>query len=147
MTAALDVRDILGLATAAGAKNRNPSLLQWVNLAERGVPLSALDQISRRIAPSDLSFKYRIVPKATLARTKTRAARLNPAQSTLVMRLAKIWSLARTVWGSDDAARDFLSRKHQLLDGRPPIDVAIENEMGAELVREILGRLQHGSAV
>lgn len=63
------------------------------------------------------------------------------------MRLAKIWSLAQAVWGSDEAARGFLSREHQLLDGRRPIDVAIENELGAELVRDILGRLQHGSAV
>jgi putative toxin-antitoxin system antitoxin component (TIGR02293 family) len=146
MTTALEVGDILGLA-AGGSKNRNPSLMRWVDLAERGVPISALDQISKRIAPSDVTFKYKIVPKATLARAKSRAARLSPTQSTVIVRLAKIWSLARTVWGSDDAARSFLLRQHQLLDGRRPIDVAIENELGAELIREILGRLQNGSAV
>lgn len=121
--------------------------MRWVDLAERGVPISALDQISKRIAPSDVTFKYRIVPKATLARAKSRAARLSSTQSTVIVRLAKIWSLATTVWGSDEAARNFLLRPHLLLDGRRPIDVAIENELGAELVREILGRLQNGSAV
>jgi putative toxin-antitoxin system antitoxin component (TIGR02293 family) len=146
MTAALEIGDILGVAIG-GPKNRNPSLMRWVDLAERGVPISALDQISKRIAPSDVTFKYRIVPKATLARAKNRAARLSPTQSTVIVRLAKIWSLARMVWGSDEAARNFLLRQHQLLDGRRPIDVAIENELGAELVREILGRLQNGSAV
>jgi putative toxin-antitoxin system antitoxin component (TIGR02293 family) len=146
MTAALEIGDILGVA-GGGSKNRSPSLMRWVDLAERGVPISALDQISKRIAPSDVTFKYRIVPKATLARAKSRAARLSSTQSTVIVRLAKIWSLATTVWGSDEAARNFLLRPHQLLDGRRPIDVAIENELGAELVREILGRLQNGSAV
>jgi putative toxin-antitoxin system antitoxin component (TIGR02293 family) len=146
MDAILDVREILGL-TNVGPKKANPSLLQLVDLVERGFPISTLDQISKRIAPSDVTFKYKIVPKATLARAKANSARLSSAQSTLIARLAKIWSLARTVWGSDDATRDFLLRQHQLLEGRRPIDVAIENELGGELVREILGRLQNGSAV
>lgn len=86
---------------------------------------------------------YRIVPKATLARY---AVRLNAAQSTRVARLADIWALARKVWGSDAETRDFLFRPHQLLEGRRPIDVAIENELGGQLVRDLLGRLQYGSA-
>ena len=61
-------------------------------------------------------------------------------------RLAAIWTVARKIWGSDEEARDFLFRAHQLLDGRRPIDVAIENELGGELVRDVLGRLQYGSA-
>lgn len=144
MDASLDVRDILGLRST-GSQRASP--LQLVDLAERGFPVSTLDQISKRIAPSDVTFKYRIVPKATLSRAKAGSSRLSSAQSTLVARLAKIWALARTIWGSDEATRDFLLRPHQLLDGRRPVDVAIENELGGELVREILGRLQNGSAV
>jgi uncharacterized protein (DUF2384 family) len=34
-----------------------------------------------------------------------------------------------------------------LLKGRRPLDVVLENEIGAELVRGVLGRLEHGSAV
>jgi putative toxin-antitoxin system antitoxin component (TIGR02293 family) len=145
MEALLEVRDILGLRSIRPGPAS--SQLQLVDLAERGFPVSTLDQISKRIAPGDASFKYRIVSKATLARAKAGSSRLSSAQSTLVARLAKIWALARTVWGSDEATRDFLLRQHQLLEGRRPIDVAIENELGGELVREILGRLQNGSAV
>jgi putative toxin-antitoxin system antitoxin component (TIGR02293 family) len=145
MDATLEVRDILGLKNIMPKKTS--SLLHLVDLAERGFPVSTLDQISKRIAPSDVTFKYRIVPKATLARAKSGSSRLSSAQSTLIARLAKIWALARTTWGSDEATRDFLLRQHQLLEGRRPIDVAIENELGGELVREILGRLQNGSAV
>ena len=89
MNATLEVRDILGL-TNVGPKKATPSLLQLVDLVERGFPISTLDQISKRIAPGDVSFKYKIVPKATLARAKANSTRLSSAQSTLIARLAKI---------------------------------------------------------
>lgn len=143
MSTASEVTDILGL----GGSGPPRSPMQWIGLAERGFPLSTLDRISKRIAPGDAAFKYRIVPKATLARAKTGSARLSANQSMLIVRLAKIWSMALDVWGTDEAARSFLMRPHQLLDGRRPLDVALESELGGELVREILGRLQYGSAV
>ena len=138
MEAALEVRDILGLRNI-GSKKAS-SVLHLVDLAERGFPVSTLDQISRRIAPSDAAFKYRIVPKATLARAKSSSSRLSSAQSSLIARLARIWALARTVWGSDEATRDFLLRQHQLLEGRRPIDVAIENELGGEIMSRTASR-------
>ena len=73
--------------------------------------------------------------------------RLSGAQSAIVARLASVWAQAERVWKSPDAARDFLYRKHPLLNERRPLDVVLENEIGAELVRGVLGRLEHGSAV
>jgi putative toxin-antitoxin system antitoxin component (TIGR02293 family) len=143
MSTPLEVRHILGLGVSGPPK----SPMHWIDLAARGFPLSTLDRISRRLAPGDAAFKYRIVPKATLARAKAASGRLNPSQSILVVRLARIWSLALDVWGSDEAARRFLMRSHQLLDGRPPLDVALGSELGGDFVREILRRLQYGSAV
>jgi putative toxin-antitoxin system antitoxin component (TIGR02293 family) len=139
MTTLAEVATLLGVARPAV-----DSPLKFVDMIDRGLPRRALDRLCMRLAPEDASFKYRIVPKATLARY---SVRLSAAQSTLVARLADIWALALGVWRSDDAARDFLFRPHQLLEGRRPIDVALENELGGQLVREILGRLQHGSAV
>jgi putative toxin-antitoxin system antitoxin component (TIGR02293 family) len=73
--------------------------------------------------------------------------RLSGAQSAIVARLASVWAQAERVWKSRDAARDFLYRKHPLLGERRPLDVVLENEIGAEVVRGVLGRLEHGSAV
>lgn len=140
MTNLADVTELLGVT-----KPKSPiAPLAFVDLVEQGLPLKALDRLSMRIAPEDSQFKYRIVPKPTLARYKHR---LNSTQSTLIARLAGIWAVARKIWGSDEETREFLFRSHPLLDGRRPIDVAIENELGAELVRDILGRLEYGSAV
>ena len=58
----------------------------------------------------------------------------------------RIWSRAVEVWKEPEAARDFLTRPHPMIDDRPPLDVVIRSEFGGELVMEILGRLQYGSA-
>lgn len=141
MSTLAEVTALLGVA-----RPQHPieSPMKFVDMIDKGLPLRSLDRLCARVAPADASFKYRIVPKATLARY---SVRLNSSQSTLVARLADIWALAVGVWGADEEARDFLFRPHLLLEGRRPIDVAIENEFGGQLVREILGRLQHGTAV
>ena len=141
MIAFAEVGELLGVTKPKGAID---SPVHFMDLIEEGLPLKALERLSTRIAPSDAAFKFRIVPKATLARYSTR---LNGAQSMRIARLASVWAAARKVWGSDEETRDFLFRPHQLLEGRRPIDVAIENELGGELVRDILGRLEYGSAV
>ena len=109
-------------------------------------PVRSLERIVAVVAPTDTSFKYRIVPKASLARRKP-SKRLSPGQSVIVARLASVWAQALRIWKSEDAARDFLYRKHPLLGERRPVDLVLENEIGAELVRCVLGRLEHGSAV
>jgi putative toxin-antitoxin system antitoxin component (TIGR02293 family) len=139
----LGAAKILGLDKPSSRFSSDIQYLEWV---EGGLPVKCLDVISDVIAPGDSSFKYRIVSKATVARRKL-SRKLSPAQSVLVTRLASVWDLALRVWKTPDDAREFLFRSHQLLDDRPPIVLVLENEIGAELVRNILGRLENGSAV
>ena len=126
--------------------HRFVSDVQYLTLIDKGLPVRCLDIISNTICPADRSFKYRIVSKATVARRKIRQ-RLSPAQSVVVTRLASIWDIALRIWKSPEQTRDFLYRSHPLLEGRRPIDVVLENEIGAELVKDVLGRLENGSAV
>jgi putative toxin-antitoxin system antitoxin component (TIGR02293 family) len=141
--------EFLGAARILGLDKpsfRISSDVQYFTLVAKGLPVKSLDLISQIIAPHDSRFKYRIVSKATAARLKM-SQRLSPAQSVLVTRLASIWDLALRVWKSPDEARDFLFRPHSVLEGKPPIVLVLENEIGADLVRNVLGRLEHGSAV
>jgi putative toxin-antitoxin system antitoxin component (TIGR02293 family) len=55
--------------------------------------------------------------------------------------------MALEVWGDEEAARRFMFEAHKLLQGRRPVDVVLENELGRPVVEGILGRLQYGSAV
>jgi putative toxin-antitoxin system antitoxin component (TIGR02293 family) len=120
--------------------------VDFLRRVSRGFPIRALTRIAEQVAPEDANFKYRIIPKASLARFKA-AKRLSAQQSVVIMRIADVWAQALRIWKSPEAARSFLGRPHQLLNGRKPIDLVLENELGAILVRGVMGRLENGSAV
>jgi len=120
--------------------------VEYLKLVARGFSIRALDRIADEVSPGDVKFKYRIVPKASYARSKV-TRRLSAPQSVVVTRIASVWTQAVRVWKSEEAARAFLGRPHPVLGRRKPIDLVLENEIGADLVRGVLGRLESGSAV
>lgn len=137
-----DVADVLGLPVKeTGA--RSPFGL--ISRIEHGLPIGSLDRVAQLLAPQDAQFKYRLIPKATYERRKI-AHRLSSEEGTRLARLARVWSVALDVWKSQDEARDFLFRSHPMIEDKRPIDVVIQNEFGAEMVVDILGRLKYGSA-
>lgn len=142
MLAFADVADVLGLPANEVAARSPFGLMARI---EDGLPLGALERVAHLLAPGDAQFKYRLVPKATYERRKT-LHRLTSDEGTRLARLARVWSLALEVWQSEDPARDFLFRTHPMLEDKRPIDLVIQSEIGAELVLDILGRLQYGSA-
>ncbi|HWK47814.1 MAG TPA: antitoxin Xre-like helix-turn-helix domain-containing protein [Stellaceae bacterium] len=121
--------------------------ISFLDLIVRGFPVSALDRVSETVAPADSAFKYRIVSKTTLARRRKHDNdRLSTDESERLVRLTDVWTTAVDVWKTGEAARAFLFRPHAMLDGRPPINVALQAEVGAQIVKDILGRLKYGSA-
>ena len=150
--------DVLGFHPEAGMM----SLLALATEIERGLPLETLDRVVDSVAPGDSSFAFRLVPRATLARRRRRidhapgpaspgpssvaGSRLTSEEGARVARLAGIWASALDVWGTPEAAREFLFRGHAMLDGRTPVDVVLATELGTPLVDGILGRLRYGSA-
>lgn len=143
MTALTEAAKVLGLEK----RFQKPATdIEYLDLVDGGLPVRSLEKISTAVAPDDNSFKYRIVSKASLARCKP-SKRLSANHSIVVARLASIWAVALRIWKSEESVRAFLHRPHPLLAGRRPLDLVLENEMGAELVRSILGQLEYGSAV
>lgn len=144
MTATFE--DVAGLLGLKGRTDRPTSPLEIIERIERGLPIAALDRVSHFVAPSDANFKYLIISRATFARRKKQHEKLSADESDRVVRLAKVWGIARDVWGSDEEARAFLFRPHMMLEGRRPVDLVLATDMGARLVEDILGRLKYGSA-
>jgi putative toxin-antitoxin system antitoxin component (TIGR02293 family) len=138
--------EFVEVARVLGLKTGTASGVAYLDLVDRGLPIGSLERIATCVAPGDRNFKYRIVPKASLARSKSQH-RLSAGQSVVISRLASVWATAARIWKSDEAARDFLTRRHPLLEQRRPIDLILENEIGAELVKSVLGRLEYGAAV
>src|SRR3546814_21187998 len=62
---------------------------------ESGLPVSALDHLADEVAPNDLRFKFRLIPKATLdRRTKSASRRLTSGAGDRLARIAKVFSFA-----------------------------------------------------
>lgn len=141
MVAIGEIAKVLGL----GPAGRPASALALIERIEGGLPVRALERVAHLVAPQDARFKFRVVPKATFERRKA-AHRLSGEESARLARLARVWSLAHEVWGSEEAARAFLFRPHPMIEDRRPIDVVLQNELGGELVLEILGGLKYGTA-
>jgi putative toxin-antitoxin system antitoxin component (TIGR02293 family) len=142
MTELAEVANVLGVARA---EEPLASPFELIRKIEDGLPVSALDRVVAFVAPADAGFKHRVVPKASLAR-RQHQKRLTAPEGERVARIARIWAFALEVWGEAAAARQFLFRPHAMLLDRPPIDVVIESELGAQLVDGILGRLKYGTA-
>lgn len=140
MTAFANVADVLGLAEPA-----EKSVFGLISRIESGLPVKALDRLAGKLAPGDIQFKYRLVPKATYDRRKARH-KLSADEGEKLARLARVWSLAVEVWRDEEEARDFLFRPHAMLDDRRPVDVVIQSEIGAGLVLDVLNGLKYGSA-
>ncbi len=69
--------------------------------------------------------------------------RLARFESDRLYRLARIMALARESLGEDDVARRWLKRPNRALGGLPPV-AAIDTEMGARQVENVLGRIACG---
>lgn len=138
-----ELAGMLGLARTGGP---SPGPVQIMDRIQQGLSIAALYNVSGEIAPGDKQFVFRIVPRASLARRKTGPKSLTADQGNRLARLAGIWSLANSIWHDSDRVRAFLFRPHLMLDDRRPIDCVLESELGADLVKSILGRLVHGTA-
>lgn len=141
MIALANVADILGLPGKLAPR----STIGLVARIEDGLPLDTLERVARLVAPGDSQFKYRLVPRATYERRKGKKV-LSSEEGTRLARLARVWGLAREVWGGDEEARDFLFRPHPMIEDKRPVDVVIQSEFGAEMVVDILGGLRYGTA-
>lgn len=138
-TASVDWVKFLGL----GRKKLSPlGYVDWVN---EGLPAETLERVTGAVAPNDRQFVNRLVgSKSTRYRRFDKPLSVESGFRTV--RVAIVWVMALEVWKSEEAARAFLNRAHPMLEGRKPIDVAMQSELGADMVKSILGELQYGTA-
>jgi putative toxin-antitoxin system antitoxin component (TIGR02293 family) len=136
------------LATLLGVTPKRAATFNTFDLADeigKGLSASAVERLSSKVAPDDPSFRYRIVPKATLGRRlRSGSKRLNRDESDRLARLARIWAMAMDVWKSEADAQRFLSGPHPLLRNRVARELAVESEFGARQVEELLGHIKYG---
>ncbi|ABI55847.1 conserved hypothetical protein [Alkalilimnicola ehrlichii MLHE-1] len=134
--------NVLGLEEVHGGY----TMLMFSARIASGLPLRSIERVHKIVAPRYREFSTLIITKQTLGRRRKKREPLSRTESERLARIARVWSMAKDVYKDEDLARAFLSRPHQMLQGRVPLEVATETEYGADAVVEILGRLKYGSA-
>ena len=141
--AAATVETLLGVKTNVGNTR-----LGLANSIISGLPVSALDRLADEVAPDDARFKFWLIPKATLERRKKSATRhLTSDEGDRLARLAKVYVFALDIYRDSASVREFLRRPHAMLDGKPPLDVALATGPGADAVINLLGRVAYSGGV
>lgn len=138
-SAAPNVEQLLGVSRKAAG-----SALGVANMVETGLSVSAVDRLTKALAPDDPNLKYRFVPKPTLARRRKNRQRLSADEGNRVARVAKVLEMAIAIFQDERKARDFLTRPHAMLDDATPLDVALATGPGADAVVNLLGRAAYG---
>ncbi|MEM6734110.1 MAG: antitoxin Xre/MbcA/ParS toxin-binding domain-containing protein [Myxococcota bacterium] len=123
--------------------------VELVERVARGLPTSTLPTILKRIDPSGVYLEiFDIVPKATFYRQREAQKPLTKNQSEMVFALSKVFSeVLRMYDGNRELAAMFLARRHPMLRGRSPMELAKESTAGADLVLTLLSRAEAGVAV
>jgi putative toxin-antitoxin system antitoxin component (TIGR02293 family) len=141
MTATARVVEILGGPKVLGTRPRTE--LDFVDLMRRGLPYRALKLtttalgLTLREVSTFLAFKHR-----TLARRR-HDARLTPAESERVVRLARVTARAEEVFADRANAHTWLRQPNRVLGDRPPIEL-LDTDLGAESVLQVLYRIEDG---
>jgi putative toxin-antitoxin system antitoxin component (TIGR02293 family) len=127
---------------------RADSDLELVKRVERGFPTKSADTLARRLDPRGeyLRITY-IIPRSTYHRRIKAKEPFSKEESEKLFSLAKVFAeVARQYRNDMTRVGQFMARKHALLDGQTPLDVAKKTTAGADLVLKILAQADAGVA-
>lgn len=122
-------------------KGPHPDYLLLSNEIRKGFAVKVIENLKE--AGIDKTFRERIIPARTLQHRITKGEPLSPAESERAYRVASIVSLADKVFGNHDKGLKWLHKPMKSLDGKSPLDV-LDNDPGARIVEDLLGRLDEG---
>lgn len=110
---------------------------------ESGVPVAT---IANFVSASGLALSdiYAIViPARTLKHRKARKEALSPDESDKLARLTRIYDHAVRTLGDKDKALHWLNKPLRRFEARSPLHM-LRTEVGARMVEEMLGQIDHG---
>jgi putative toxin-antitoxin system antitoxin component (TIGR02293 family) len=127
---------------------RADSDLDLVRRVERGFPTKSADTLARRLDPQGQYLRVTdIIPKSTYHRRIKAKEPFSKEESEKLFSLAKVFAEVARQYDNDmTRVGQFMARKHPLLDGQTPLDVAKRTSAGADLVLKILAQADAGVA-
>lgn len=109
-----------------------------------GIEVSELAQIQQRYGLSDQNTLALLTINArTLQRRRSETKRLNATESATLLDIGRLLTYASAVFGEDEKAKSWLSRPNKALNQETPLTL-LSTSTGRGLVRDVLGRIEHG---
>lgn len=140
-TALQETMAMLGLTQKA---TPTMTVLDLRQLIRKGLPYQSLERVSKRLEISLLAMVESLgLAKRTVARRVQDKRPLSPTESERIVRLARVFSEARQVLGSDDKARRWMFKANRALGGEIPLRL-LDTDIGTNIVFDELGRIEHG---
>lgn len=117
----------------------------FIRVIERGMPVDALAELTKREGLLPEEIDRLIIPRRTLSHRKAKNQPLNRIESERAIRVASIASLAEETFSNSEKAHVWLRRPTTALGGQRPLDL-LDSEPGARTVEQLLYRIAHGIA-
>jgi putative toxin-antitoxin system antitoxin component (TIGR02293 family) len=140
MTEAAEIAGLLGGKRLLKVQvNQDRDLVEVVRA---GIPASAIRAFAASTQTSiALLGAIAHIDARTLSRRLASNARLKPDESDRVLRVARVFALARAALRSD--ARAWLNSENRALGGVKPIEL-LDTDTGTRQVEQVIGRIEHG---
>lgn len=114
-------------------------------LVRKGLPARVIDRLADAFGAPASEILWLIgLSRATGYRKKAKGAQsLRAAQSDRAFRLARVFTLAQSVFEDDQNAREWFREPNRALGGDRPLDL-LDTETGTARVMRVLNQLEHG---
>lgn len=132
---------MLGGARGLQMTRFNP--FDWVSAIRRGFPSKTLDAFATNVGASNSELAAMLGLSVRALAGRRCKQRLSPAESELLLRLAKTIARAEDVFGDLPNGLAWLNNSNMSLGGVRPVSLT-DTEIGVELVADVLGRIEHG---
>lgn len=117
--------------------------LDWVSVVRKGISSHAVDCLIRRINVSQSEFStFLDIPERTLVRRKSGGS-LSSEETEKLVRMAHVVERASEVFEGMEEALDWLKSPNAAMSGVIPMSL-LDTEIGAKVVMDTLGRIEHG---
>lgn len=132
---------LLGGMTRRGRKMIAPT--DWIFMLRNGFPFQALESFGQNINAADSELAGMLgVSVRTLARRRRKRI-LTRNESERLYRLARVIARAEEVFGHRENGLLWLKAPNTALGGHSPISL-LDTGVGAELVTDLLGKIEYG---
>jgi putative toxin-antitoxin system antitoxin component (TIGR02293 family) len=117
-----------------------------VAVVRRGVAAGVYRWLKASLAVSDQRLANVVRISQRTVKRRLGEGRFRPDESERLVRIVRLTERAKEVFGDFENAREWLKSPQFALGGELPLEYA-DTEPGAQIVEDLLGRIEHGTPV